>query len=153
MMLELYYALEEKWFKFLDRAEKHRVPLHKLADPIDRAGIHSLPVVIAVILIILFFVFKFTVSIYTPVVPAYVFTLQIIGEDRASVPDALVIVMQDGRTVAEGRSDGSGLFKAELEHGSYMIRVEKIPCMPYEVNRTITESAEKPLPVEIRCVQ
>ena len=48
-----------------------------------------------------------------------------IGMRLASLPDAAVVISQQGRAVASGRSDGGGRFSAKLPPGGYKVDVTK----------------------------
>jgi hypothetical protein len=54
----LYYKLEDKWFDLLDWLETHKLPVYKLVDPLEKRGIPSLPVFVAISLVLIYVLFS-----------------------------------------------------------------------------------------------
>ena len=49
----IYSELEEKYYAFLDSLDTKGIPVYKLVDPIENAGIPSMPLAAGILIIIL----------------------------------------------------------------------------------------------------
>ncbi len=56
-LADIYYKIEDKWFDLLDWLEAHGLPVYKIVDPLEKRGIPSLPVFVALSLILLYVIF------------------------------------------------------------------------------------------------
>ncbi len=50
----MYSNLEDKWYSFLDSLDAKGIPVYKMIDPIEKAGIPSFPLFIGIVLLIVF---------------------------------------------------------------------------------------------------
>lgn len=53
-LVDIYYKIEDKWFDLLDWMEAHHIPAYKVVDPLEKRGIPSLPVFVALVLILIY---------------------------------------------------------------------------------------------------
>ena len=56
---DAYYSLEDKWFALLDWLEAKHINLYGIVDPLEKRGVPSLPVFIALFLIFIYALFTF----------------------------------------------------------------------------------------------
>ncbi|MBI1973873.1 hypothetical protein HYS54_03585 [Candidatus Micrarchaeota archaeon] len=56
---EAYYKIEDRWFALLDWLEAHHVNLYPVVDPLEKRGVPSLPVFIALFIIFIYILFMF----------------------------------------------------------------------------------------------
>lgn len=150
-ILEFYYKIEDKWFDLLDWLDARHVPVYKVVDPIERAGIPSLPVFVALGLIILYLLFGFLGG--APIAPEYRVSLQIIDEDtNACYAYALINIKNStGFDIYNMQTNEICPFETTLRGGLYSFDIMPENCNIYNKNISITGDMLQPMPISIPC--
>ena len=117
---DAYYALEDKWYGFVD-AVSEKVPVFgKLIDGLEDRGIPTLPAMILLITIVLVLLYFFSISPQAS-------SLTVLVEDLEgnSIPGATVALLQNDETKAEFETNENGEATFFVPNGDYSIRVSK----------------------------
>ncbi len=155
-----YYKLEDKWFRGIDYLDRKRVPAYGLIDPLERRGIPSLPIYIAILMIILYIALTPMLGVGGPLIgpgkPRKVpVTIQVQNQDGEPLPTAKVelesIKEETTQEIATGqkimlRTGTSGEIKENITPGTYKVKAQK-----YQYNSTTKQITieEDPLTVTL----
>jgi len=124
---DLYYKIEDKWYDLLDWIEAKGVPVYSVVDPIEDAGIPSLPVFVGIFLLLCYFV----LTAFAPglgIAEEVNFSVQVSDSNGNLIPDAVVKISKGGELLVEGKTSILGNFDASLPKGSYDISVSAADC-------------------------
>src|SRR3989344_6483268 len=124
---DLYYSIEDRWFDLLDWLEAKGIPVYKLIDPIEKAGIPSLPVFFAFFLIVLWLLLGGLGPISLGG-GGQDFVLSVKDQNQNTLASTLVTVFQDANKVTEKTTDADGNVVFNLGQGTYSAVVAKQGC-------------------------
>ncbi len=118
-LADIYYKIEDKWFDLLDWLEAHGLPVYKIVDPLEKRGIPSLPVFVALSLILLYIIFGLLLAGGGPLV-CFV-------DEKGSVVSAadVSIYNENNEIVFSGTTGDSGCVSVALADGSYEASLDK----------------------------
>lgn len=142
---DVYYKIEDKWFNLLDWLEAHHIPVYKIVDPLEKRGIPSLPVFIALLLILIYVIFA---SISWG--GGAGFTICVQDSSNNTVSGAPIRIVQSGQELLSGTTDSNGCYVAALGAGSYSARVNKSGC-DSNPHSFIVEDASGSTTVTLQC--
>lgn len=128
---EIYYDIEDKWFDLLDSIDQ-KIPVYKVIDPIEKAGVPSLPVFIALTLLILYFLLG---GVILP--QSQAFTLRVTDSSGNCYDTVMLEILKDNTLILTETFEGCD-FQHSLKHGDYSLRVTPEDCN--SVSRTLTIS-------------
>jgi hypothetical protein len=141
----VYYKIEDKWFNLLDWLEAHHIPIYKIVDPLEKRGIPSLPVFIALLLILIYVIFA-SLSFGG----GAGFTLCVKDSSNNTVSGAPIRIVQGGQEFFSGTTDSNGCYVAALEAGSYSARANKSGC-DSNPHSFIVEDASGSTTITLQC--
>ena len=155
-LLNAYYAVEDRWFDLLDWMDGKKIPVYKLVDPIEKHGIPSLPVFIAVILLALYFfggVFS-GIGFISGGQAEVPISIQVVDQQMAHVPRAsLTILDSSGNMVFNGTTDDEGLLELKLLPGEYIVTASAEECDSSTETITVTGEQAEPFSIGLTCRQ
>jgi len=134
---EFYYKIEDKWFDLLDWLEAHDIPAYKLVDPLEKRGIPSLPVFVAILLVILYFVLSALLGGGINLGGGGNFTLIDTGTGSC-VTNANLKFSGDGGDL-ETNTDANCNADVNLPSGDYSLEVTKDGCTKTTAQVTLTD--------------
>lgn len=141
-----YYKIEDKWFGAIDSLSRKGIPSYKFIDPLEKRGIPSLPVYVALLIIILYIAFPYLPGITVdPTVDEYTeVPVQILDKNQhaTAIEGAMVTLEIAGEIETQLTTDGEGLAYPEMKRGeTYTIRAEKDGCG--DTSKTYTPPIEE----------
>ena len=125
-ILDFYYKIEDKWFNFLDFLESKHIPIYKIVDPMEKAGIPSLPIFVAFVLILIYLLLGG--GIVLGGAPSHTFSIQVVDNVTDSGKVANITILKNGVEVFSGISDSAGLLQVTLQEGNYSVSVVASGC-------------------------
>jgi len=120
-LADIYYKIEDKWFDLLDWLEAHGIPVYKIIDPLEKRGIPSLPVFVAILLILIY-------AIFATLGGGGGFTLCIKDGSGKAVSDAGLTIFSGSSAIASGTTDSNGCYRSALSIGGYTAKISKSTC-------------------------
>ena len=129
---DIYYKIEDKWFDLLDWLEAHSIPVYKIIDPLEKRGIPSLPVFVALSLILLYLIFGVLLAGGGPLV--------CFEDDKGdAVANADFKILQDDEIVYNGVTGSDGCAPISLADGDYEAMLDKTGYDKNKHSFSITE--------------
>jgi hypothetical protein len=122
---DLYYKIEDKWFDLLDWLEEHHIPVYKIVDPLEKRGIPSLPVFVALMLIVVYFL---ATMLMGGISTGAGFKISVLDNHNNALGNAGIEVYQNDRLVVSGTTDSNGNYYASLAPGKYSAKIDNASC-------------------------
>ncbi|MCD6522176.1 MAG: hypothetical protein J7K68_00345 [Candidatus Diapherotrites archaeon] len=137
-------GLEDKWYKLIDALDAKGIPIRAIIDPLENAGIPSMPVVIGVLVIIL-------ALVGFMLLPAGKATLTVkVVSNGEAIENAQVAALFDGEELAKVETDEEGVATFELPVGKeFTIEVMKEACEKAQELVTLTGASS--IEIDIIC--
>ncbi|MCK4327698.1 MAG: hypothetical protein KAW41_04445 [Candidatus Diapherotrites archaeon] len=146
----IYSQLEEKWYGLLDSLDEKGLPVYKLIDPIENAGIPSLPLVGGVLIVVIALI-AYTMTAGVPGMAPGEFTITVVDTDGNPVKGALVTLEVDAEALYEATTNSKGEVYFDLDPSQrYQAVVESELCGS-AIELIDTEEMDS-LEIEMECV-
>ncbi|MFC2174420.1 hypothetical protein ACFLQ2_00935 [archaeon] len=124
----IYSQLEEKWYGLLDAIDSKGIPVYKAIDPIENAGIPSLPLV-AGILIVFIAIAAYMMSGAAPDLVGGDYVVTVLDTDGNAIKGATVAMIVDADAVAEENTNSRGEAYFSLDaNKEYQVEVTTDLC-------------------------
>lgn len=153
-----YYKIEDKWFGAIDSLNRKGLPSYKLIDPLEKRGIPSLPVYVAILIIILFLAFPYLPGITIDTEEYTETSFQIVdkNEHSSAIEGATVTLEIAEEVETQLVTDETGRVHPEVKRGeTYTIKAEKDGCGATSKSYTIPieeDPEEKKLSLECELI-
>ncbi len=120
---EIYLKIEDKWFDLLDSLDEKGVPVYKAVDPLEKKGIPTLPVFIALLL-------AFTFLITSPMTSSpSMLKITVINQEGQPLANANITLLDSQlNQVASLQTDASGQVELNLKKGTYYSNIRAEDC-------------------------
>jgi hypothetical protein len=144
--LGFYESLEDRWYKLLESLDKRGIPIRAITDPIESAGLPSLPVAAGLVLVIL-------AAVVIVALPAPSGELQVkVTSQNQPVKDASVAALF-GTTEITGVTDAEGVAKLRVPLDAQLkLSITKKDCEKAEQELNTTSSIlSEPFLVTLAC--
>ncbi|MEI7960844.1 MAG: carboxypeptidase regulatory-like domain-containing protein [archaeon] len=117
---DAYYAIEDKWYGFIDSVSEKVPAFGKFIDSLEAKGVPSFPAFIAlVIIVIALFAYFFVIAANSSL------AINITDSSGAVVEGATVVVLQSSQEKSSLVTDSDGKVVFYLPNGEYSIKVDK----------------------------
>ncbi len=150
---EIYTSLEDKWYAFLDSLDAKGIPVYKIIDPIENAGIPSLPLFAGLIILIILGIWYASLGGGGPGVSGTILTVNVIdmnthkGLEGASIS---VIAGDTGEKIASAITNPEGIAKLRLpSNQAVQISLSKEGCEP--VSKSIRTGEISTITLQTQC--
>ena len=134
----VYYALEDKYYAFLDKLQARGLPVYKVVDKIDKyfpSFILLLLILLILLLLFMFVAVPFVLSFFGPKIVLF----KVVDEGSNPLENVSLSITQKGQTNSF-MSDAWGLVETEMLDANMLIEAIKEGYIPY--NETVTPDTE-----------
>ncbi len=143
---ESYFKVEDKWFDLLDFIDSKNIPVYSVIDPIEKAGVPSLPLLIALILIASYFLLGGVIT----GTPIQEFTLSVTDATGQSL-NAYVELMKGGEIAYSANVNGTALLSLPL--GEYLLHASAFGCDDLDDYSLLVDPSSSEVSVTLNCEQ
>jgi len=131
---DIYYKVEDKWFRTIDWMNSKGLPSYSLIDPLEKRGIPSLPVYVALLIIVLYFALPM-IGIIQPTengIPDEDVEVSIFAFNEntgESLEDITIEALVDNEIYSQGQTAQDGEIELSLQRGeTYKITAKTEQC-------------------------
>jgi len=135
---ETYFALEDKWYSFVDGVSEKVPAFGGFIDTLEDKNIPTFPLAIILLLIIIVAIFLLIV-----VPSGSTLTVNVTGTDGKALDGATVILMQGAEEKEKKYSNADGQVVFFLENGQYVLKIQKDSYSIKTKDVTLTQNQEE----------
>ena len=152
---EVYSNLEDKWYSFLDSLDAKGIPVYKIIDPLENAGIPSFPLVLGVVTLIILGLVYVGMSSGGGVGPTGGVKVTVNAMDTVSgttLEGASIVAEYNGEQIAIAKTGSSGAATLTLPSGKQiLIRLSKKNCE--KASKLVIPKGPETITIQTQCSQ
>ena len=137
----LWEKIQDKWYSLLDALDSKGVPVYSIVDPIENAGIPSLPVFVGMVVLL-------GVVAFMLLGQGGVDMALLVQADGQPLAGAQVAAFVGDSLVDSGETDSDGQAMLSLSPGTIRLELTREECEDKEVEIEVEESGEREIDMD-----